>query len=197
MNDADIEEPNREEEMEEEDEPVKDLGFNKINFAYEQNSLRQSFLNNSNQRSPTKITSLLAHNRTKLISSKLNERLSNLNYQNRSFVKKQINLNNLNVNLLEDVDKRMMSLMPNQESLVSGDSSNSSAQTSLTNVSGQVTPSSSQSQMNSLETNGNGNMFMSSYNNSLMNVSMLDNIQIANNSLVDFDNMNSSILMFN
>lgn len=195
---------------EEENEPVKDLGANRINF----NSLKQSFLLNQQLKQMPKHSShssnLLTINRQRLLDAKITERLNSLSNSRSSIgsvgsssssqspLKKHINLKNLNLsedtssnNSLDDMDKHhLMSLMP------TGTNSNllppNTDPTSIINH-----PNSNTLDHDNKTNDHANNMFMSSYN-SLMNVSMLDNIQIANSNLVDYDNsMNSSILMFN
>jgi hypothetical protein len=204
--------------VEEENEPIRELGVNKINFG----SLRHEFMMKQ-QLKAQKSANLLITNRQNLINSKINERLASLKPTTLSLnggqAKKQINLNNLNLSyepqsILEDADKRFMSILPTQganenvnelttpafsSSLSNYSSGNDLESGNSSSVDG---PGSS---LNSLESNPNANvsggsnnsMFMSNYN-SMMNVSMLDNIQIANTLMCpEFDNMNSSILMFN
>jgi len=109
-----------------------------------------------------------------LLKSSLNNSLLKQTNNYRIFSK---NVNNLNV----DIDNmNMMSMMTEQSGEV--ESSPSPDKNSLQGINNQE--------------HENSSPFIFNYN-SLMNVSMLDNIQATNTGLSEIDNMTSSILMFN
>jgi hypothetical protein len=204
------EEIEEEDDEEEENEPVKDLGYQ--NFL----SLKQNFLNtnlnNSAKKSKTNGLKL------QLLNNKISQKFSNINNSNHlTYNKKHINIKNLTLNtnnnsssyndsgILEDVDKRMMSILPDASSSPSSPyfskqlDMNMMIPSSNSSTPSPIVPQTPTNLTKTPTTNNNNNMFMSSYTNSLMNVSMLDNIQIdTTNQFIDSSgNMNSSILMFN